>query len=118
MQGQLALYKEQMSAELQISTTDFDEKVINSTVPVLVDFWATWCGPCRAIAPYVEEIATEYQGKASVYKVDVDFNQELATKYGIMSIPALLVFKDGKVFDRLVGAHPKAQIAAFLDRAV
>ncbi len=107
-----------MAEGIQVTASDFDDKVLNSSVPVLVDFWASWCGPCRAIAPYIEELASEYKSKASVYKVDVDKDQELATKYGIMSIPALIVFKDGKVFDRVVGAKPKAEIAALIDRAV
>lgn len=107
-----------MSAELQLSETDFKEKVLNSQVPVLVDFWATWCGPCRAIAPAVEEIATEYATKAKVFKVDVDSNQNLAAEYGIMSIPALLVFKGGKVVDRHVGVAQKPQISHMIDRAL
>lgn len=107
-----------MAEELQLTASDFDEKVLKSSVPVLVDFWATWCGPCRAIAPTIEEIATEYKAKAGVYKVDVDNNQEIASQFGIMSIPALIVFKDGKVFDRIVGAAPKSQIIALIDRAL
>jgi thioredoxin 1 len=81
-----------------------------------VDFWAEWCGPCKAIGPYVEEIASEYSGKARVFKVDVDSDHELAAKYGIMSIPALLVFKGGKEVDRHVGAMPKAGIQGLIDR--
>ncbi len=107
-----------MSAELEISTTDFEAKVLQSDVPVLVDFWATWCGPCRAIAPSVEQIAQEYAGKAKVYKVDIDAEGSLATQFNVMSIPALLVFKGGKVVDQMVGAAPKATIAQMLDRAL
>lgn len=107
-----------MSANLAISTGEFDAKVLQSDVPVLVDFWAEWCGPCKAIAPSVEQLATEYEGKAKVFKVDVDSNGPIAERYGIMSIPALLVFKGGKVVDQMIGAAPKPQIAALLDRAI
>src|SRR5271169_3522754 len=107
-----------MGANLAVSKTEFDEKVIQSEVPVLVDFWAEWCGPCKAIGPSVEQIATEYDGKARVYKVDVDAHAELASQYGVMSIPALLVFKGGKVVDQMVGAGPKQAIAGLLDRAL
>jgi thioredoxin 1 len=107
-----------MGSNLAVKGSEFDEKVLKSTVPVLVDFWAEWCGPCKAIGPSVEQLASEYSGKASVYKVDVDSEGELASQYGVMSIPALLVFKGGKVVDQMVGAAPKAQIAALLDRAL
>lgn len=108
-----------MAAELAInSSAEFQEKVLGSDVPVLVDFWAPWCGPCRAIAPAVEELATEYSGKAKVFKIDVDQVGEVAQNYGVMSIPALLVFKGGKVVDKQVGAGPKSQIAALIDRAL
>lgn len=108
-----------MAADLAINTAaEFQEKVLNSDVPVLVDFWAPWCGPCKMIGPSVEELATEYAGKAKVFKVDVDVNGEVAQNYGIMSIPALLVFKGGKVVDKQVGAAPKAALAGLLDRAI
>jgi thioredoxin 1 len=108
-----------MAAEMIINNSaEFNEKVLNSDVPVLVDFWATWCGPCKAIAPAVEELAAEYAGKAKVFKVDVDQNGEIAAQYGVMSIPALFVFKGGKVVDKQVGAGPKTQIAALIDRAL
>lgn len=108
-----------MAADLAINTTaEFQEKVLGSDLPVLVDFWAPWCGPCRAIAPAVEELATEYAGKAKVFKIDVDQVGEVAQNYGVMSIPALLVFKGGKVVDKQVGAGPKSQIAALIDRAL
>src|SRR5437667_4860112 len=100
------------TAELAVTGSEFEEKVLKSDVPVLVDFWAEWCGPCKAIGPSVEQLATEYAGKAKVLKVDVDREGELATRYGVMSIPALLVFKGGKVVEQMVGAAPKAQIAA------
>lgn len=91
---------------------------MNSEVPVLVDFWAEWCGPCKAIGPAIEELATEYEGRAKVVKINVDQEGDLAMKYGVMSIPALLVFKGGKVVDQMVGALPKPQIAALIDRAL
>ena len=108
-----------MASDLAINNTaEFQEKVLGSDLPVLVDFWAPWCGPCRAIAPAVEELATEYAGKAKVFKIDVDQVGEVAQNYGVMSIPALLVFKGGKVVDKQVGAGPKSQIAALIDRAL
>ena len=107
-----------MAADLAIRTTDFEEQVLKSSVPVLVDFWAAWCGPCKAIGPSVEQLAAEYEGKAKVYKLDVDSDGDIASQYGVMSIPALIVFKDGKVFDKIVGAHPKPAIAALIERAL
>lgn len=105
-----------MATQLALSSTDFQEKVLNSATPVLVDFWAEWCGPCKAIGPSVEALASEYTGKASVYKVDVDANGDIAMQYGIMSIPALLVFKGGKVVEQIVGAVPKEKMAQMIDR--
>jgi thioredoxin 1 len=107
-----------MGAKLAVTTDEFDEKVLKSQIPVLVDFWAEWCGPCKMIGPSIEQLATEYEGKAQVYKVDIEQDGSLAGKYGIMSIPALLVFKDGKVADQMIGAAPKERIAAMLDRAL
>jgi thioredoxin 1 len=107
-----------MAAGLAVSSSEFEEQVLNSEVPVLVDFWAEWCGPCKAIGPSIEQLATEYEGRAKVVKVDVDSNGDLATKFGVMSIPALIVFKGGKEVDRMVGAAPKPQIAALIDRAL
>lgn len=105
-----------MAADLAVTTAEFSEKVLKSDVPVLVDFWAEWCGPCKMIGPSVEALAAEYAGKAKVFKVDVDKEGDIAGQYGIMSIPALLVFKGGKVVDQMVGAAPKPQIAALIDR--
>ena len=99
-----------MGELLHVTDNSFDSDVLKSELPVLVDFWATWCGPCRMIAPIVEELAGEYQGKAKVCKVDVDNNQNIAMKYGIRSIPTLLIFKGGEVVDSIIGAVPKAKI--------
>jgi thioredoxin 1 len=99
-----------MSKPIEITDANFEEEVINSEVPVLIDFWAIWCGPCKVIAPVVEEIASEYEGKIKVGKLDVDHNPNSAVQYGIRSIPTLLIFNDGKVSDQLIGALPKAQI--------
>jgi len=107
-----------MAANLAVTSTEFDSKVLQSDVPVLVDFWAEWCGPCKAIGPSVEQLATEYEGRAKVYKLDVDSNGDIAERYNVMSIPALLVFKGGKVVDQMIGAAPKPNIAALLDRAI
>ena len=106
------------TAELSVNTSEFEEKVLKSDVPVLVDFWAEWCGPCKAIGPSVEQLAAEYAGKARVFKLDVDADPAIASQYGVMSIPALLVFKGGKVVDQMVGAAPKATIAQLIDRSL
>lgn len=100
--------------ETVITDANFSE-ILSSNNVVLVDFWATWCGPCRALGPTIEEIAGEYEGRAAVGKCNVDENSEVASQFRIMSIPALLFFKDGKLVDRLVGAQPKANIVAKLN---
>jgi len=95
-----------------ITFTDenFEEEVLKSDIPVLIDFWAVWCGPCRLIAPVVEKLADEYEGKIKVGKLDVDSNQQTSIKYGVRSIPTLLIFKNGEVKDTIIGAVPKQQI--------
>lgn len=100
--------------EIKITDANFAE-ILNGEKPVVVDFWATWCGPCRALAPVVEELAGEYDGKAVVGKCNVDENEDLPMKYGIRNIPTLLFFKGGELVDRLVGAAPKAEIAKKID---
>ncbi len=100
---------------LEITDENFEKEVLNSDIPVLIDFWAAWCGPCRMIAPLVEELAGEYEGKVKIGKLDVDNNQQTAIKYGVRSIPTLLVFKDGEVKDTIIGAVPKSQISQKLD---
>lgn len=99
-----------MAEPLHLTDDNFQKEVIEASEPVLVDFWATWCGPCRLIAPIIDELAEEYDGTVRVGKVDVDNNQKIAMQYGIRSIPSLLIFKNGKVVDTIVGAVPKSQI--------
>jgi thioredoxin 1 len=97
-------------ALVTITDDNFEEEVIKSDKPVLIDFWATWCGPCRMIAPIVEEMATEYDGKAKIGKLDVDSNQQTSIKYGVRSIPTLLLFKGGELKETIIGAVPKAHL--------
>ena len=101
-----------------LTDDNFEDEVIKSDKPVLIDFWAVWCGPCKIIAPVVEELASEYDGKIKVGKLDVDENQQSSIKYGVRSIPTLLIFKDGKVKDTIIGAVPKTQIVQKLNSAL
>lgn len=102
-------------AEITLTKDNFDKEVLESTVPVLVDFWATWCGPCQMLSPVIEEIAEEYEGKIKVGKINVDEERELAIKYGIASIPTLMVFKDGNLAETAVGYRHKADILNMLE---
>lgn len=105
-----------MSSVIHADENTFEKAVLQSDVPVLVDFWATWCGPCKAIAPVLDELSGEYANKARIVKIDVDQNPNLAAQYGIRSIPTLFVFKNGEKVDATMGMQPKAQLAALLDK--
>ena len=101
-----------------VSDANFEQEVLQSEQPVLVDFWAAWCGPCRALAPVVDEVATEYQGKLKVMKMDVDANNQTPARYGIRGIPALLLFKGGKVAEQIVGFVPKETIDKTITKVI
>ena len=103
---------------IEFTDQNFATEVLQSDKPVLVDFWAVWCGPCKMIAPSVEELANEFEGKARVGKLDVDNNQDSAIKYGVRSIPTVLIFKDGKVKETIIGAVPKVQLKQKLEAAM
>jgi thioredoxin 1 len=103
---------------LEITDKDFQEKVLESDKPVLVDFWAAWCGPCRMVGPIIDELSSEYEGKAVVAKMDVDQNQEFAAKYGVRNIPTVLLFKDGELVNRQVGVAQKETYAEAIDNAL
>jgi len=109
-----------MASEHIVELTDdnFDNEVLKSSVPVLVDFWASWCGPCKAIAPLIDEVAAEYQGKIKVGKVNVDDNPTAPSNFGVRGIPTLILFKNGDVVDQVVGAVPKNQLKTLIDKAL
>lgn len=101
-----------------LNQQNFNQKVVNSKEPVLVDFYADWCGPCKMISPIIEQVAQEYEGKATIAKLNVDDNNELALKFRVMSIPTLVFFKDGKEVQRMMGARPKAELTRTLDKMI
>jgi len=101
-----------------LNDDNFEAEVMQSSVPVLVDFWATWCAPCKAIAPTIDALAGEYDGKVKVGKVNVDESQAIPSKYGVRGIPTVILFKDGKVLDQVVGAVPKSQLEALINKAL
>ena len=103
---------------LEISDTTFDSEVLKSSTPVLVDFWAPWCGPCRILAPIIKEISDSYSGKIKVGKINVDENQLTTMKYGIRSIPTLIVFKDGNALEQIIGAVPKSEIERLINKVL
>jgi thioredoxin 1 len=105
-----------MANALALSDSAFNEKVLKSDKPVLVDFWATWCGPCLMMAPVIDELATEFADKAVIAKLDVDQNQETSAKFGIRSIPTMLIFKNGEVVDKVVGGTSKAELASRINK--
>lgn len=104
--------------ELELTKTNFDGEVTKSNVPVLVDFWATWCGPCQMVAPVISEIANEYDGRVKVGKVNVDAEGELAAQFGIVSIPTVMLFEDGKVVEKLVGARSADEYADAIEKHI
>ena len=107
-----------MSNAIPVTDASFDSEVLKSGTPVLVDFWAPWCGPCRAVGPTVDAIALEFSGKVKVVKLNTDEEQEVAIKYGVGSIPTLMVFKNGEMVERIMGNRPKAELAALVSRHV
>jgi thioredoxin 1 len=103
---------------MNISTDNFEQEVLGADVPVLVDFWAAWCGPCRMVAPVLEELAEQMEGKVRIAKVNVDENQDIAVQFQVSSIPTFILFKDGEAADRMLGAMPKGAFEQFIDRHI
>ena len=106
------------SGLFQVNDKNFTAEVLQSDIPVLVDFWATWCGPCRAISPIVEDLAKEFSGRVKITKLNVDENPSTPSQYGVRGIPALILFKEGKVLDQIVGSVPKARLKALIEKAL
>jgi thioredoxin 1 len=107
-----------MGTTTHTSDSDFQKDVLDSKIPVLVDFWAEWCGPCKMVAPVLDELAKEYEGKIKIAKVDVDQNQQVAGNFNIRSIPTLLFFKNGQVVKQLIGAHPKTKLITEIQEVI
>lgn len=105
-----------MSSVAQVTDSTFEQEVLNSELPVLIDFWAPWCGPCKMVAPVVEEVATQYDGQVKVFKLDTDQNPQIAKQYSIRSIPTLMIFKGGQLVDTIVGAVPKTTLSTALEK--
>ena len=103
-------------ATMHINSENFDKEVLQAQEPVLIDFWASWCGPCRMVAPVVEKLSEEYEGRLKVAKVDVDECPDIAQRYGVMSIPTLIVIKDGQEQDKIIGAAPRSRLAQMVDQ--
>ena len=106
------------SSLVHVNDKNFTSEVLNSDLPVLVDFWATWCGPCRSISPIVEELAKEYSGKVKVTKLNVDENPATPSQYGVRGIPTLILFKGGKILDQIVGAVPRTRLKSMIEKAL
>ncbi|WP_026487506.1 thioredoxin [Caldanaerobius polysaccharolyticus] len=103
---------------VELTADNFEQEVLKSDKPVLVDFWAAWCGPCRMVSPIIDELAEDYDGRVKVGKVNVDEQRGLAQRYGVMSIPTIILFKDGQIFDKIIGARPKKEFQAFVEKAL
>jgi len=106
------------SGLLHVNDKNFAEEVLNANLPVLVDFWATWCGPCRSISPIIEELAKEFMGRVKVTKLNVDESPATPSQYGVRGIPTLILFKGGKILDQIIGAVPKARLIAMIEKAL
>ena len=103
---------------LEFTDDNFEDEVLNAQQPVLVDFWAEWCGPCRMLGPVIEELVADFDGKAKIGKVDIDNNRDIAVKFGIQSIPSVFIFKNGEVVNKFVGISPKEELASAIDAAI